>query len=252
MKEKIYQKIIYMLAGIKVKSMVHRQKKQNKNDKTAKKEQEGQEAFNGQDTGPENINCQDQDLHIKELREELRRVKYNNKFISTLFNTVGTLLVVAALAVLVANLWIPVLQVTGTSMSPTLEEGQVLLALKGGTFETGDVIAFYYNNKILVKRVMAMPGDWVNITEDGTVYVNDIAVEEPYLEERAFGDCNIELPYQVPDSKIFVMGDNRSVSMDSRNTVIGCIAEEQVVGKVAFSIWPLDKIGKIDGQVKRK
>ena len=158
----------------------------------------------------------------------------------------------AALAVLVATLWIPVLQVTGTSMSPTLEEGQVLLALKGGTFETGDVIAFYYNNKILVKRVMAMPGDWVNITEDGTVYVNDIAVEEPYLEEKAFGDCNIELPYQVPDSKIFVMGDNRSVSMDSRNTVIGCIAEEQVVGKVAFSIWPLDKIGKIDGQVKRK
>ena len=99
---------------------------------------------------------------------------------------------------------------------------------------------------------MAMPGDWVNITEDGTVYVNDIAVEEPYLEEKAFGDCNIELPYQVPDSKIFVMGDNRSVSMDSRNTVIGCIAEEQVVGKVAFSIWPLDKIGKIDGQVKKK
>lgn len=186
------------------------------------------------------------DLGIKELRQELRRVKYNNKFAATLFNTVGTLVVVAAAAILVANLWLPILQVTGTSMSPTLQEGQVLMASKGHDFKTGDVIAFYYNNKILVKRVIAMPGDWVNISEDGTVYVNDIAIDEPYLKEKALGDCNIELPYQVPESKIFVMGDNRSVSLDSRNTAIGCISEEQVVGRVTFAIWPLSKIGKVD------
>lgn len=186
------------------------------------------------------------DLGIKELRQELRRVKYNNKFAATLFNTIGTLVVVAAAAILVANLWLPILQVTGTSMSPTLQEGQVLMASKGHDFKTGDVIAFYYNNKILVKRVIAMPGDWVNISEDGTVYVNDIAIDEPYLKEKALGDCNIELPYQVPESKIFVMGDNRSVSLDSRNTAIGCISEEQVVGRITFAIWPLSKISKID------
>lgn len=186
------------------------------------------------------------DLGIKELRQELRRVKYNNKFAATLFNTVGTLVVVAAAAILVANLWLPILQVTGTSMSPTLQEGQVLMASNGHDFKTGDVIAFYYNNKILVKRVIAMPGDWVNISDDGTVYVNDIAIDEPYLKEKALGDCNIELPYQVPESKIFVMGDNRSVSLDSRNTAIGCVSEEQVVGKITFAIWPLSKIGKID------
>lgn len=186
------------------------------------------------------------DLGIKELRQELRRVKYNNKFAATLFNTVGTLVVVAAAAILVANLWLPILKVTGTSMSPTLQEGQVLMASKGHDFKTGDVIAFYYNNKILVKRVIAMPGDWVNISDDGTVYVNDIAIDEPYLKEKALGDCNIELPYQVPESKIFVMGDNRSVSLDSRNTAIGCVSEEQVVGKITFAIWPLSKIGKID------
>ena len=216
------------------------------------KEAENKESENSEDTsGYRSIMTDDYDrysdeLGIKELRQELRRVKYNNKFAATLFNTVGTLVVVAAAAILVANLWLPILKVTGTSMSPTLQEGQVLMASKGHDFKTGDVIAFYYNNKILVKRVIAMPGDWVNISEGGTVYVNDIAIDEPYLNEKALGDCNIELPYQVPESKIFVMGDNRSVSLDSRNTAIGCVSEEQVVGRIAFAIWPLSKIGKID------
>lgn len=216
------------------------------------KEAENKESENSEDTsGYRSIMTDDYDrysdeLGIKELRQELRRVKYNNKFAATLFNTIGTLVVVAAAAILVANLWLPILQVTGTSMSPTLQEGQVLIASKGHDFKTGDVIAFYYNNKILVKRVIAMPGDWVNISDDGTVYVNDIAIDEPYLKEKALGDCNIELPYQVPESKIFVMGDNRSVSLDSRNTAIGCVSEEQVVGKITFAIWPLSKIGKID------
>ena len=186
-----------------------------------------------------------EDLKIRELRQELRRVKYNYRFISALYSTVGTMLVVAAVAVLIANLWLPVLQVTGASMSPTLEEGQVLLANKGSSLDTGDIIAFYYNNKILVKRVIAVAGDWVYIAEDGTVYVNDIAIDEPYLTDKAFGNCNIEMPYQVPESQIFVMGDHRSVSLDSRNTTIGCISEEQILGKVYNCLWPLNSFGKI-------
>lgn len=186
-----------------------------------------------------------EDLKIRELRQELRRVKYNYRFISALYSTVGTMLVVAAVAVLIANLWLPVLQVTGASMSPTLEEGQVLLANKGSSLDTGDIIAFYYNNKILVKRVIAVAGDWVYIAEDGTVYVNDIAIDEPYLTDKAFGNCNIEMPYQVPESQIFVMGDHRSVSLDSRNTTIGCISEEQILGKVYYCLWPVNSFGKI-------
>ena len=190
-------------------------------------------------------NAYAEELQIKELRQELRRVKYNQKFAGALFNTIGTLIVVAAIAVLISTLWLPILQVTGTSMSPTLEEGEVLLASKGTSYKSGDVVAVYYNNKILVKRVIATAGDWVNISEDGTVYVNDIAIDESYLVEKDFGDCNIELPYQVPESKIFVMGDNRSVSLDSRNTAIGCISEEQIVGNVSFRLWPLSEIGKL-------
>lgn len=226
--------------------------KEAENKEAENKEAENKSTENNEGTsGYRSILTDDYDrysdeLGIKELRQELRRVKYNNKFAATLFNTIGTLVVVAAAAILVANLWLPILKVTGTSMSPTLQEGQVLMASKGHDFKTGDVIAFYYNNKILVKRVIAMPGDWVNISDDGTVYVNDIAIDEPYLKEKALGDCNIELPYQVPESKIFVMGDNRSVSLDSRNTAIGCVSEEQVVGKITFAIWPLSKIGKID------
>ena len=198
MKNKLYKKFIHTLAKAKIKSMKKKaEKKENK--KHDKKEKNSSDEQIRSVVESDDSNKYSEELGIKELRQELRRVKYNNKFASTLYNTVGTLLVVAALAVLVSNLWLPVLQVTGTSMSPTLKEGQVLVASKGSNFKTGEVIAFYYNNKILVKRVIAMPGDWVNISEDGTVYVNDIAIDEPYLKEKAFGDCNIELPYQVPE-----------------------------------------------------
>lgn len=131
-------------------------------------------------------------------------------------------------------------------MTPTFQEGDVLVALKTDRFQTGDIVAFYYNNKILIKRVIAVSGDWVDIDSEGNVYVNDIAIDEPYLEEKALGDCNIELPYQVPESRIFVMGDHRSISVDSRSTSIGCVAEEQIVGKIFFRIWPFENIEKIE------
>lgn len=130
-------------------------------------------------------------------------------------------------------------------MSPTLTEGNIVVSLKGSRFDTGDVIAFYYNNKVLVKRVIANTGDWVDIDKEGNVYVNNELINEPYLTDKAFGECNIDLPYQVPESRIFVMGDNRSVSVDSRNTAVGCVAEEQIVGKIVFCVWPFSQFGKI-------
>lgn len=177
------------------------------------------------------------------LEKELRREKYKHQYGRTLRSTVYMLITVAAVAVLVATLWLPVLQIYGGSMTPTLSNGDIVVSVKDGKFEQGDIIAFYYNNKILVKRVIAMSGDWVDIAEDGTVSVNGEILEEPYLEEKSLGECNIELPYQVPDSRIFVMGDHRSVSVDSRNTAVGCIAEEQVVGKLIARVWPLSGIG---------
>lgn len=182
---------------------------------------------------------------IDELETELKRVRYRRQYFSALRSTVYTLITVAAVAVLVATLWLPVLQIYGTSMAPTLANGNIVVSVKGNDFRPGDVIAFYYNNKILVKRVIAGPGDWVDIDEKGTVYVNNQELQEPYLEEKALGDCNIQLPYQVPENRIFVMGDHRSVSVDSRNTAVGCVAEEQIVGKIIFCIWPLNEFGKI-------
>lgn len=131
-------------------------------------------------------------------------------------------------------------------MSPTLKDGEVVVTVKTSNFETGDIVSFYYNNKILVKRVIAKAGDWVNIDADGKVYVNEVPLDEPYLEEKAFGDTNIELPYQVPDGKIFVMGDHRATSVDSRNTAVGCVAQEQIVGKIIFRIWPLNRAGFVN------
>lgn len=184
---------------------------------------------------------------VELLEQEIKRRKYQKRYFQVLRNTVYTLITVAAAAVLVAVLLLPVLQIYGSSMTPTLSEGQIVVSLKGSDFRQGDVIAFYYNNKILVKRLIAGPGSWINIDEDGNVYVDDKLLDEPYLQEKAkaFGDCNIKLPYQVPDGRYFVMGDHRSTSIDSRNTAVGCVAEEQIVGRIVFSIWPLNTIGVI-------
>ena len=180
-----------------------------------------------------------------QLELELKRERYRRNYSSTLRSTIFTLITVAAVSVLIAVLLLPVLQIYGTSMSPTLSEGNIVISLKGNDFKTGDVVAFYYNNKILVKRVIAQAGEWVDIDQDGNVFVNSVAIQEPYLTEKAFGECDLELPYQVPESRIFVMGDHRSVSVDSRSTSIGCIAEEHIVGKLVFGVWPLNSFGEI-------
>lgn len=179
---------------------------------------------------------------IKELESELERINYNTRYRMVLKTTLYTLITVAAVAVLVATLWLPVLKIYGNSMSPTFENGEIVVTVKNLDMQTGDVVAFYYNNKILLKRFIAGPGDWIDLNENGDVFVNGVMLEEPYLEKKDFGDTNIELPFQVPEGKSFVMGDNREVSMDSRNTAIGCISEEQFVGKVVLRVWPLRKI----------
>lgn len=182
---------------------------------------------------------------VPQLEAELKREKYKTRYWATFRSTIYVLVIVAAIAVLVATLWLPVLQIYGSSMTPTLEEGEIVISLKSQDYEHGDIVAFYYNNKILIKRVIACPGEWVDIKADGTVYVNGERKEESYISEKALGDCDIDLPYQVPESRIFVMGDHRSVSVDSRNSSVRCIAEEQIVGKMVFRVWPLEKIGII-------
>ena len=146
---------------------------------------------------------------------------------------------------LVATLFLPVLRIYGSSMTPTLSDGDIVVSVKGGEYSRGDVVAFWFNNKILVKRVVALPGEWVDIAEDGTVSVNGRPLEEPYLTEKALGECDLELPYQVPDGRLFVMGDHRSTSQDSRSSAVGCVSEEMLVGRLVFRVWPLEGFGTI-------
>ena len=182
---------------------------------------------------------------VEQLEAELNRLSSQKKYKSTLRSTVAVLLVVAAVAVLISTTFLPVLRIYGTSMNPALSNGDVVIALRSGSYQRGDVIAFYYNNKILVKRVIGLPGEWIDIDENGKVTIDGEPLEEPYLEEPALGKCDIELPYQVQDGRYFVMGDHRSVSSDSRSSQVGCVSEEQIVGKLIFRIWPLDEIGTL-------
>jgi len=183
---------------------------------------------------------------IEQLEAEVGRLKYRSRYRTVLRSTIYSLLVVAAVAVLVATIWLPVLQIYGSSMTPTLNESDIVVSVKGSEFEQGDLIAFYVGNKILVKRVIALPGQTVDMDEDGTIYVDGKALDEPYLTEKSYGDANIELPYQVPDNRYFCVGDHRSTSVDSRHTEIGCISEEQIVGKIVFRVWPLSDFGALN------
>ncbi len=183
---------------------------------------------------------------VELLEAELKKEQYKSNYSRVLKSTVFSPLVVAAVAVLIAVLLLPVLQISGTSMTETLQDEDIVVAVNGSSYRTGDVIAFYYNNNILIKRVIASAGDWVDIDDEGNVFVNEEQLDEPYISEKALGECNIDLPYQVPDGKCFVMGDHRAVSIDSRNKSIGCVSNDMVVGKILFRVWPLSGLGIVD------
>ena len=183
---------------------------------------------------------------IDALQTELKRERYKRRFHKLLRRTVNALIVVAAIAALIATLVLPVLQIAGTSMEPNLKDGDIVLLVKTDDLQTGDLCAFYYSNKILIKRVIATPGDYIWIESDGTVYLNGEVLDEPYVSEKALGECDVEFPYQVPENSYFVMGDKRETSIDSRSTVIGCVAEDQIVGKIFCKFWPLSEFEFVD------
>lgn len=182
----------------------------------------------------------------EQVAAELRRERYKRRYRAAVVSTISALITVSAAAVLVATLLMPVLRIYGSSMTPTLSDGQIVVSVKTGELEPGDVVAFSYNNKILIKRVICGAGDWVDIRDDGTVLVNGEVLDEPYLTEKALGTCDIALPYQVPDGRVFVMGDHRSTSVDSRSTAVGCVAQEQIVGRIVFRVWPVSEFGFVD------
>ncbi|MBQ2880867.1 MAG: signal peptidase I [Clostridia bacterium] len=178
---------------------------------------------------------------VDSLQKELKRERYNRRFRRLLRSTVNALIVVAAIAALIATLVLPVLQIAGTSMEPSLKDGDVVLLIKKQNLDSGDLCAFYYSNKILIKRVIAAPGDYIWIESDGTVFLNGEQLNEPYVSEKSLGECDVEFPYQVPENSYFVMGDKRESSIDSRSSVIGCITEDQIVGKIICKFWPLSE-----------
>ena len=191
----------------------------------------------------EKMDCKS--LTVEQLEKELKRETYRSRYFKILTSTIYALIIVAAVAALVATFVMPVLQISGSSMQPTFTEGEIVLSVKTNNLKQGDIIAFYHGNKILVKRVIAGPGSFVNITIDGDVYVDGVLLDEPYIQEKMLGDTNITYPYQVPDGEWFVLGDQREVSIDSRNTEIGCVSQDDLVGKIVFRVWPLNKFGKI-------
>ena len=181
-----------------------------------------------------------------EVEKELMREQYKRRYKRTLKSSVFALVTAAAAAVLVATLWLPVLQIFGSSMTPTLQEGQIVISVKAKDLKPGDIVAFYYGNKVLVKRYIAGPGTWVDIQEDGTILLNGEVLEEPYITEKDFGICDLERPYQVPEESYFLVGDHRETSVDSRHSSVGCISMEQIVGKIVYRVWPMDVFGTVN------
>ena len=175
----------------------------------------------------------------KQVETERKRYRRQKAYNKALGGTVYVLTIVAAVAVLIATLILPVLQIEGTSMEPTLVHGDIVLLTKSTTFERGQLCGFSWNNKLLIKRVIGTPGDWIEMDIDGTIYLNGEKLDEPYAQQLAVGECDLEFPYQVPQEQYFVLGDMRESSIDSRNTLIGCVAKDQIVGKVFFRVWPI-------------
>lgn len=184
---------------------------------------------------------------LSQLQAELRRIRYKSRYQRVLWSTFFTLVVVAAFAILAATLWFPVLEIYGMSMSPTLTESEVIVSVKSQDIDRGELVAFYFGNKILVKRCIALPGDIVVIRDDGLVSVNGKWLDEPYVSELSLGQCDLDFPYTIPQERYFLLGDHRETSVDSRSTVIGCVSQEEVVGKVFFRLWPLNRLGVIGG-----
>lgn len=211
------------------------------------------------ETFENNFRANDVDINLKSsanetnttlsgMEKELNRLKTKQRKRSVVKNTIFTLAVVAAFAVIVAILFMPVLRIYGTSMTPTFQPGDIVVTIKGSEVEKGDIIGAYYGNKLLIKRCIASEQEWVDIDPEGNIYVNDVMVEEPYIKEKDFGETNIKLPYQVPDNSIFVVGDHRAVSIDSRNTSVGCIERNNIVGKIVFRIWPISRFGPVNAK----
>lgn len=180
---------------------------------------------------------------LPEIQRERKRIRRKDYYRQSLRGTISVLVVVAAIAVLVATLFLPILQISGDSMSPTLEHDEIVILLKTKDFERGDMIGFYFQGKILLKRVVALPEDEVAIDAEGNVYVNGEILEEPYVTEKGLGDCDLEFPYKVPGTGYFVLGDQRSNSVDSRNSVIGAISQDDIIGKVFIRVWPFSRFG---------
>lgn len=182
---------------------------------------------------------------MDQISEERQRMRHKAAYKKALIGTINVLLIAAAIAVLISTLLLPVLQIKGNSMEPCLYSGNIVVLLKTNKFKTGDVCSFTWNNRTLVKRVIGNAGDWIEIDQDGTVYVNGEAIDEPYVKEKSLGECDLEFPYQVPEDSVFLMGDYRETSIDSRSSVIGSVGYDQIVGKVLFRVWPFKDIGPI-------
>ena len=181
----------------------------------------------------------------EEVKAERERLAYRSRYTRVLRSTIYALVVVAAVAVLLATLFLPVLQVSGDSMNPTLQDKDVIVLVKSGSLKTGDLCGFYWQNKLLLKRVIGLPGDIISLDENGVVTVNGTVLDEPYVDELALGECDIKFPYQVPENRYFVLGDHRATSIDSRSSVIGCVEKNQIVGKVFIRVWPLSSFSLI-------
>ena len=182
----------------------------------------------------------------EQIEAEILREKYNRKYRQVLRSTLYSLIVVAAVAVLIATLALPVLQISGSSMEPTLNDEEIVALLKTTNLKRGELCCFSYQNKYLIKRVIGLPGDKVSIDENGDVYVNEIKLEESYITDKSLGECDIAFPCYVTDNHYFVLGDHRSTSIDSRSSVIGLVSEDYIIGKIFFRVWPFDRIGQVD------